>query len=122
MRTETEIRNEIASAKLAYLEANNTLPSNQVIPFSKKVKELQAELSDFISSGANSCPDCKLPPHGMHVSAHFINGVTYHLYEIGCRACENHCARGASAAEAVKDWNNGIWFDRKEQKIKVREV
>lgn len=112
MRPIDEIVSCIASAKAEYLIANEELPSSKVIPFSNKVKELQKELSDTISNGANVCPVCGNKPIGMIFRTQNVGGVTVNLYEVGCLNCVGISSRGASPEETVQKWNRSQYWKK----------
>lgn len=96
MRSEHEIRTDIAAAKAAYLAMVGTAPADGVRAGSQAVKDLQGELAARLSAGAVACPVCAVAPHGMLRRP----GV----YEVGC--LDGHrMAQGATVEEAVARWN-----------------
>jgi hypothetical protein len=58
MRTESEIREDMAACKQAY----SNKPTYEL---AMKGKSLNAELIECLREGANNCPTCGDPPHAM---------------------------------------------------------
>jgi hypothetical protein len=128
MRTETEILKDLSTAKAEYLDASEKLPANQTIPFHKKVKAFQQELSDALSAGTVACPRCNQKPHGMRFRTemkydfgpdgkpNLQSGFDVKLYEVGCIGCpDGFRARASSQAEAVEKWNSLEWYTKELQ-------
>lgn len=81
-----------------YREIANTAPADVVRAASQAVKDARAELVAAITKGANPCPDCGSPPHGiLHPKS----------VEVGCLNCRDHRAQGPTRASAVAAWNEG---------------
>lgn len=112
MRSESEIRADIAIARAAYQAIAQTAPAPEVLAASNRVKELHAELAAIFTAGANPCKTCGLMPHGM------LRRPGY--YEVGCAGpCQVELphpfsgavgprapyAHGATPADAVAAWN-----------------
>ena len=112
MRAEKEIRDELAAARKAYREADETQPRAKTIPLSLKVKTLMRELSGCISEDAGPCPKCGAAPHGMRFQHYVKEGVEISLYEVGCLDCDDMQSRGGSAGQAVENWNAGNYHAR----------
>src|SRR5688572_27209523 len=105
----TLIRNELGNAQKKALEAEEkgAAPSKRY-DLTKQVKALRQELSDGISEGSNSCPDCGAMPIGLrHIHVSFPNGVKreIHSFEVGCPVCKDHRSLGETPQEAVAAWN-----------------
>lgn len=99
MRTEKDILAEIAQQKALYLEQIDTQPAGVVNATSERVKALQQELTDLLSSGATACTNCGAVPIGMKRRPH--------VYEVGCLNCQDVRSFGGTSAEAVENWNAG---------------
>lgn len=92
------LKQNIESARRAYLEIVHTGTAAEVKAASDAVKSSQAELASSLAEGAGPCPGCGAAPHGLFQPT----GV-----EIGCLACRDHRAQGPSRASAVAAWNEG---------------
>lgn len=119
MRTESQIRNDMAAAKSAIQKAREKEPAAVVAELVAKARALNAELVACLRDGANLCPTCAQMPHAMLKRAEtYANGelVAGAVYEVGCLAGHPakdglaHRAQGSTAAKAVDNWNAGIWL------------
>jgi hypothetical protein len=110
MREITEITKEIDATKQAYLAAHETLPAPKLAGFVEKIKGLQKELSSTIADGAKPCSKCGAVPHGMKSSRQVVGGVLFEVYEVGCISCPDIRSRAISPKEAVKMWNEEVYF------------
>lgn len=109
MRSQHEIRADIEKARVAWAQARETLPEAQAAPFSRKVKDLQQELSDALTPGAEPCETCGAKPLGLrHVHARMSGKKDadgkplfyfFHRYEVGCVACGDKRAIAATPEE-----------------------
>lgn len=108
-RDEPAILAEIAAAQAEHHEGADTLPAPAIRAIAERIKAARAELSASITDGANPCPECKNPPHGMvKTPARLERGAMLPpLYEIGCLACPSSAARAYGREAAVKAWNDG---------------
>lgn len=113
MRTQEEIRTELASAKEAYDKVALGAES-EWRPYSNQIKALQKELSDCISEGAKPCPHCGGQPIGLrhvHLAPFGANqSVEFFIYEIGC-PCKDSLEMSMSPDRetAVAMWNRDEW-------------
>lgn len=74
----------------------------------ERLKALRAEVSAIIAEGAQPCPVCNHPPHGMLKTP--PAGDQAPVFEIGCLVClppNSPRARGWMPGLAVKHWNEG---------------
>jgi hypothetical protein len=120
MRTETEIRKEMAARKVAVQEARATKPMVEVEKLTVTAKMLAAELVACLSEGANNCPTCGAPPHAMlkRQETYAADGslLAGSVYELGCLAGhpekdgKAHRAQGSTPGKAVENWNAGNWL------------
>lgn len=97
-RIEQEIVAELEAVRQEYHEKAQTEPPPVTRELSIRIRELQAKLSDYITSGANPCPTCGELPHGIHQPTR---------YEVGCLNCRNTRAIGITRKNAVDNWNEG---------------
>jgi hypothetical protein len=115
MRTESQIKADLDAALTLYRANAQTWNAAQIAESNKKVKALQAELSDFYSAGANPCPNCGLSVFGMDRGT---------VYEVGCTKCDpkpverdgktlrrSASAQGRTPQQAVENWNAGKWLE-----------
>jgi hypothetical protein len=99
MRKVREIEADLAKARAAYHEAANSEPPPKLYERSRAIRALTDELAATYTDGAEPCPDCGNPPHGMRKNPATI--------EVGCLACPSRRAQGVTADEAVEKWNRG---------------
>lgn len=110
----------------AYRASTDTVEREKL---STEIREMQVQLQDSLSEGANACPDGK--DHrviGMLKRPAYYDGRLEMdvpaQYEVGCIHCPpvlverdgvkkrwSHSARGATPEEAVKNWNSGKWVE-----------
>lgn len=100
--------NALKAERAEYHEKADTLTPPQIAEWTAKIKGLNSAVADTITSGAEPCPDCELPPHGM-----FHEG-TPNPFEIGCLNCRDHRVRGVLPEDVVADWNAGKYLPPRE--------
>lgn len=98
MRSESEILADIEKAVGEYNEVTDTESLPKLRKRTEDVKVLREELAAFYAAGAEPCPDCDIPPHGMRKNPW--------TYEIGCLGCSSR-VRASGREEAVALWNQG---------------
>jgi ssDNA-binding Zn-finger/Zn-ribbon topoisomerase 1 len=99
MRKAREIEADLAKARAAYHGASGTEPAPKLYERSRAIRALTDELAATYTEGAEPCPDCGNPPHGMRKNPATV--------EVGCLACPSRRAQGVTADEAVERWNRG---------------
>ena len=111
MRTEAEIRVDIAAARESYELIVHEAPAGEVRAASDVIKALQAELAATLAAGAEPCPICQRPAHGMLKTPEHINRgkPVAAVYEVGCLD-DPVQFKAPTAAEAVAGWN--AWVAR----------
>lgn len=105
-RNDEVILRELQAAVQARHEAVAVQPAPVVEKMAEGIKALQAELSAYITQGAEACPVCGNLPHGIRQDA-TLRREKITLYEVGCLTDANRRAQGMSRSEAVERWNNG---------------
>lgn len=114
------LKADLGKAREAYLLVVHKAPAGQVKSASDAVRELQRAISDCITEGANPCPKCLRPPHGIHQTEGKYPG-----FEIGCLTCHPfkwidrttrypRVRSGLLPRHAVEAWNAGpsAWWQR----------
>lgn len=107
-RTEKDVAAGLAAAREAYHAAAPAEPAPKLAARSAKIKGLMGELSSALTVGADPCPGCGNPPHGLMQPTR-TKGITY--VEVGCLGCPGHRAVGSGVSEAVAAWNGGEYLD-----------
>jgi len=102
MRKVPEIQQDLDQALASYRAVATTAAPAVLLEQSRRVKTLQAELAAALSEGAEPCPACEVPPHGMLRSP--PAGRAPAIYEVGCTRC-GRAAQGLTPAGAVAAWN-----------------
>lgn len=127
------LQKKIDEKGAAYRASTDTVEREKL---STELREIQVQLQDTLSEGANACPDGK-----DHRVIGMLKRVGYYdgrlemdvpeQWEVGCITCppvlverENgtelngkkvrrwsHSARGTTPEEAVKNWNSGKWVE-----------
>lgn len=95
-KTEAEINAAIVELIAAYHEVADTAPAPELRQRTAEIQALRGELSALMSEGAQPCPKCGVPPHGMRKNPQ--------TFEIGCLGCGG-AQRAGSREEAVSLWN-----------------
>lgn len=130
MRTETEVRTELESARAAYRAAANTETVPELADRTERLRELGEELLTVMRGDAVPCPTCGDLPH-VHIKTpeHENRGqLIPAVYEVGCLNCKAvaervqdrpavarmvyAATRAPSAALAVAAWNRGERFSK----------
>lgn len=120
----TSLREELATALVAYREAAEKLTPAESASHSAKIKELQKALANAIADGACDCSICGVAPIGLrhiHARTRNKNVVWFHTIEIGCPSCNAKAFAETPAKEsgsqigqyeerarkeAVEEWNS----------------
>lgn len=114
MRTESEILNDLATAREKYQQNVDKWKRSQIEDSNTLVRSLMDELQALYTEGV-IIPD--------NVQQYIVGGITGQRrangqYEIGCTIKVNKlgqwvaqglCSRGETINEAVTNWNNGIY-------------
>ena len=96
MRDEATILEEMRQKMAEHHEAGDEATVAQVRERTAQIQALRQELSDGITQGAQPCPDCDIPPHGMRKNPQ--------QWEIGCLSCGLR-ARENSQEACLEAWN-----------------
>jgi hypothetical protein len=123
-----EIRTELGQTLQEYHACAAAQPAHVAAPLSKRVRELQMELSDALSEGAKLCPDCGHKPKGMrHIHVVVATQRKVFTFEVGCGVCPQvpdperegfvymHRSQGGTREEAVENWNAGVYLPPKKR-------
>lgn len=117
MPTISEIQSALDAARDEYAKIVHEKPAAEVKAASAKIRELGKLLSDTITEGANPCPFCGQPPHGMlQPNKNAAGSVTF---EVGCTGCPPFVHKDGSVRNvavvggllpkhAVEAWNEGV--------------
>lgn len=106
MRSEQELRANIAVLKATYHEKHDSLTQVQAAKLSESISAVKDELDALLSVGAMPCPVCQRPPKVMLKRAGYEDKDGDHspVYEAGCLNGCGH-VRASSAARVVEKWN-----------------
>jgi len=136
-RDEAAIAADRQAAIDEYVANRDVWTAPEIAAYNARFRELNAEWSACLSSGANACQECGNPPMGMIKTPAFTkDGVDFPcVYEVGCIFCDPYLverengqareidgrtlklkrrsfsARGVSVAQAVENWNSGRWVE-----------
>lgn len=102
MRPVPEIQQDLDDALEDYRAVAATATPAVLHEKSRRVRALQAELAAALSDGADPCPTCQVPPHGMLRTP--PAGRAPAIYEVGCTRC-GRAAQGLTSAGATAAWN-----------------
>ncbi|MDB4997483.1 MAG: hypothetical protein JWM74_4915 [Myxococcaceae bacterium] len=117
INTIKDTKKKLGVAVARYREIVHTANGNEVKAASDVVKQLRAEIVALITKGAQVCPICKNPPHGIEHPRE-KGGAEY---EIGCLVCkpikhddgtirQPRVRGGMLPQHAVDAWNSGPDF------------
>lgn len=104
MRSQTDIRADLAIASAAWERARATQPEAEAARVSAQVKALKVELNAVLTAGSEPCETCGAKPVGLrHVRAMIGKPVQFvHAYEVGCGgACRDKRAVASTPPESV---------------------
>ena len=101
MRNDEHVLTELKTARAEYHQASQLETAPQLVARQRKIEELMAELSGFITKGANPCPQCGNLPHGI---------AQPDYYEVGCLVDKGVHSKGRTPERTVEAWNRGEYF------------
>jgi hypothetical protein len=89
-----------------YRAGYETLSRAKLDELNREVVALQAERDAAIAAGCSPCPSCGAPPQGM-IQKLVVNNQARDGFEVGCRTCLDHRAKGLDLAGARAAWERG---------------